>query len=327
MRKLILIVIALVALATNLAAGADQGSPATAPVPSASDASAPKAFVGIGVQVLTDAIRTSLSFTQLGGVLVGQVVPGAPGDIAGVRAGDIVTGVNGVAVASPTDFVAKIGALSVGSAAVLTLWSGGAQRVATATLVARPASLASSSAPPNASSLPPELQAVPGPMPGDPIVILFQWTPTRKGMAEMPLGLTFQNVSAKNATIVKFLIELADPFGKILETDAYEARGNFAPGAKIEPRKNGSSLDVSGASSNDVKDVAIGSGNAWTFYNRFGLEFDTWLARVVAVRFDDGTIWKSTANYPIVNRPAPPQVIVQPGGDDCGGGILGFLFC
>jgi len=162
-RKLILIVIALVALATNLAAGADQDRRPQRPS-LASDASAPKAFVGIGVQVLTDAIRTSLSFTQLGGVLVGQVVPGAPGDIAGVRAGDIVTGVNGVAVASPTDFVAKIGALSVGSAAVLTLWSGGAQRVATATLVARPASLASSSAPPNASSLPPTASCT-GPMP------------------------------------------------------------------------------------------------------------------------------------------------------------------
>jgi serine protease Do len=65
--------------------------------------------VGIGVQALTDAIRTSLSFTQSGGVLVAQIAPASPADIAGVRVGDIVSAVNGVAVASPTDFVAKIG--------------------------------------------------------------------------------------------------------------------------------------------------------------------------------------------------------------------------
>jgi hypothetical protein len=288
-------------------------------------------FFGLVVEALSDNLRASLSYKDPGGVLVIKVYAGSPADRAGVHAGDIVISVNGHAVASPADFVAAIVAVPVGSTAAVSLWNDGSQRLATAATVEAPpaAATAPAAAIPAAAGAAPvaDLQALPPPSPGDPIQVLKYYTPANRGATEESLGLTFMNVSSKTATIVKFLIEIADPFGKILESDAFEARGTFSPNVKIEPRFAGAEVDSTDATYNANGDGAIGAHNAWLFHNRFGAEFDSWAARVIGVRYADGSLWQTSTRYPIVPRP-PPAPSANPGNNNNGcNGLVGFLFC
>jgi hypothetical protein len=286
-------------------------------------------FFGVDVQALSDDLRASLGYKDPG-VLIVKVYAGSPADRAGVHAGDIAISVNGHPVASPADFVAAIAAVPVGGTAAVSLWSSGSQRLAIAATAEAPPSAQPAAAPAPAAAVGSapiaDLAALPAPSPSDPIQVLKYFTPVNKGATEESIGLTFMNTASKTATIVKFLIEIADPFGKILESDAFEARGTFSPNVKIEPRFNGPEVDSTDATYNANGDGAIGSHNAWLFHNRFGAEFDAWAARVIAVRYADGSLWQTSTRYPIVPRP-PPVPSTNSGTNNGCNGIVGFLFC
>ena len=60
------------------------------------------AWLGVEVQRLDSSLRDALDFDG-NGVLVSRVVPGSPADEAGIREGDILVGVDGERVRTPSD--------------------------------------------------------------------------------------------------------------------------------------------------------------------------------------------------------------------------------
>jgi PDZ domain len=73
------------------------------------------------------------------GVLVGWVAPGSPAQAAGLRAGDLITQVQGRPVVTPINVIDAVQALSPGQTVQLGVQRGPHYFTATATLVARPA--------------------------------------------------------------------------------------------------------------------------------------------------------------------------------------------
>ena len=65
-----------------------------------------RAHLGVNVQSLTGDLPEYFGVTS--GVLVASVTPGSPAAKAGLRAGDVITAVNGKAVASPRDLVGAL---------------------------------------------------------------------------------------------------------------------------------------------------------------------------------------------------------------------------
>ncbi len=82
----------------------------------------PRAFLGVALQD---------SYT---GVQVAQVVPGSAADDAGLKVGDIITAINGDAVANSQDTAAKVGALRPGEQVNIDFTRGGDKMSVTATL-------------------------------------------------------------------------------------------------------------------------------------------------------------------------------------------------
>ena len=51
-------------------------------------------YTGIGVQDLDHSTATSIGYTGNGGVLITDVAPGSPGADAGLKAGDVIVGMD-----------------------------------------------------------------------------------------------------------------------------------------------------------------------------------------------------------------------------------------
>ncbi|WP_378144072.1 S1C family serine protease [Cnuibacter sp. UC19_7] len=83
---------------------------------------------------------SSASGSTASGATVGGVIAGTPADEVGLVAGDVITAVNGTAVASADDLTAKIGQMEPGEVVTLT-WTtaSGASQTAAVTLTQGPA--------------------------------------------------------------------------------------------------------------------------------------------------------------------------------------------
>jgi Do/DeqQ family serine protease len=57
-----------------------------------------RGMIGVTIQPVTSDIASSLGLSQVGGALVNSVQSGSPADKAGIRRGDVITSVNGVAI-------------------------------------------------------------------------------------------------------------------------------------------------------------------------------------------------------------------------------------
>jgi hypothetical protein len=311
----------------------------------ASDASASpgtsSSRVGLGIVMSTipDNVRTALGYTGEGGVLVSSVVANSPAARAGIIAGSIITHVNGHAVSSPVQALSIVRSLPAGTAVALAVWNAGEERLAVATIGAVsgvpasvdgvPVDAAPDSAPFASQTVAPapesyDISALPLSS-SDPIVVLQTYT-AKTRYAEVPVGMSLKNQSQQTATVIKFLMEIADPFGKIIESDGFQLSGTFSPGVQIDPRDIHFLSDSQMATINYNKDISYNTKPAWIFQNRFGPDFYSWQARPVAVRFADGSVWTSQTRYAFVARPTPtpgPTVVVQ-NNDDCG---FFSLFC
>ena len=84
-----------------------------------------RAWIGVQVQSLTDALSRQFGFDGSYGVLVTDVMSGGPAQEAGLAVGDIVTRVNDLPVHSHTEFYAKATGLLVGETATLNVFRGG----------------------------------------------------------------------------------------------------------------------------------------------------------------------------------------------------------
>src|SRR6266571_2157852 len=72
------------------------------------------------------------------GVKISEVMPGAPGERAGLRAGDEILAIDGVRVATVAELIERVGEKGIGETAKLTLRRGGKDASVTLALEARP---------------------------------------------------------------------------------------------------------------------------------------------------------------------------------------------
>jgi serine protease Do len=95
-------------------------------------------WLGIGLTTVNSMIA---SFYNLGvdkGVLVTQVTSGSPADSAGLKAGDVITAVDGKEVASAGDLVQLINSYKVGQEVEITFWRGQTKNTVSLTLAESP---------------------------------------------------------------------------------------------------------------------------------------------------------------------------------------------
>ncbi|MBI4186391.1 MAG: trypsin-like peptidase domain-containing protein [Chloroflexi bacterium] len=94
----------------------------------------------LGVELYTvDAfvvLRYNLAVDK--GALVTGVAPGSPADKAGLKAGDVITGMSGKEMADAQDLVQAIHASNVGQEVELAFWRGQTKGIARATLIESP---------------------------------------------------------------------------------------------------------------------------------------------------------------------------------------------
>src|SRR5262249_61298402 len=72
------------------------------------------AFVGVGVSPVGDDLRHELGLQAGAGVLADKIIPGGSAEAAGLRAGDVLLGIDGRAVGLPEEFVQAVKALRAG---------------------------------------------------------------------------------------------------------------------------------------------------------------------------------------------------------------------
>ncbi len=96
-----------------------------------------RGWLGISVQPADDDMAASLGADGAIGVVVNQVVPGSPAQLAGLEAGDLITEVGGHKIRTPGELIATIGHRSPGSELAITAFRGGEMEEFNATLAER----------------------------------------------------------------------------------------------------------------------------------------------------------------------------------------------
>ena len=81
--------------------------------------------LGLSVYAVTPEMARPLGLSKAKGGLVAQVIPGSPADRAGVRAGDVVTAIDGHGIESNTDLRNSIALLRIGDAVTIDLLRDG----------------------------------------------------------------------------------------------------------------------------------------------------------------------------------------------------------
>src|SRR5215469_1889674 len=90
--------------------------------------------LGLSLYAVTPGVARSLGLHKAAGGIVAQVIPGSPADKAGVRAGDVVTAIEGHHIESNTDLRNAIGLLRVGDGVTIDLLRDGRRQRHRATL-------------------------------------------------------------------------------------------------------------------------------------------------------------------------------------------------
>jgi serine protease Do len=93
-----------------------------------------RAYLGVQIQPVTSDIADGLGLPAAKGALVSSVQGGTPAAKAGVRAGDVITAVNGEPVADAKELTRKVGTMKPGSQAEITYLRERQQRTATVEL-------------------------------------------------------------------------------------------------------------------------------------------------------------------------------------------------
>ncbi len=84
--------------------------------------------IGVAIQDLTPDLAQAMNTAHTTGAVIARVDPGSPAERAGLRKGDLVVAVNGVAVRSGTQLRNIIGLSRIGDEVGLTVARGGAER-------------------------------------------------------------------------------------------------------------------------------------------------------------------------------------------------------
>jgi serine protease Do len=87
-----------------------------------------RGWLGVEIQPVTADIADSLGIKQASGALVSRAQPNSPAATAGVKTGDVITSVNGEAVADPRELARKIARLGPDKTAELGIIRDGASK-------------------------------------------------------------------------------------------------------------------------------------------------------------------------------------------------------
>ena len=93
-----------------------------------------RGWIGVQIQPVTEDIADSLSLKKAEGALVSQPQQNSPAEKAGIKAGDVITSVNGKPVKDARDLAKKIGAMAPGAKVGLSIVRDGSERTVSLTL-------------------------------------------------------------------------------------------------------------------------------------------------------------------------------------------------
>jgi serine protease Do len=93
-----------------------------------------RGWIGVQVQPVTTAIAESLGMKETGGALVSGTEPGGPAAKAGLKAGDVVTSINGSVVKDPRDLARMIAQITPNTAVKVEFIRDSKSRTASITL-------------------------------------------------------------------------------------------------------------------------------------------------------------------------------------------------
>jgi serine protease DegS len=97
-----------------------------------------RGWLGIDAQQMTPDLAASFGLKTLSGVIIANVVPGGPGDEAGLRPGDILLAIDGKPILDPRETQVDIAEIPPGTQLPLTIVRGGEKREVTLTVGERP---------------------------------------------------------------------------------------------------------------------------------------------------------------------------------------------
>ncbi len=97
-----------------------------------------RGWLGVEIQPVTPDLADSLGVKNASGALVAKETANSPAASAGVKIGDVITAVNGDAVADPKDLARRIAALGPQKTAELAIWRNGAEQTLSVKLGAMP---------------------------------------------------------------------------------------------------------------------------------------------------------------------------------------------
>ena len=96
-----------------------------------------RGVLGVNIQTLTPDIAESLGLSKTQGALVSQVVDGSAAEKAGIKAGDVITAINGKPVKDAAALRNSIGMLRIGEKVDVSLVRDGKPRTVTAVVAER----------------------------------------------------------------------------------------------------------------------------------------------------------------------------------------------
>lgn len=93
-----------------------------------------RGWIGVQIQPVSKDIADSLGLKSTDGALVAEPQPGSPADKAGIKAGDVITAVNGEKIRNARELARRIGAMAPGTSVKLSVLQKGSERTVTLTL-------------------------------------------------------------------------------------------------------------------------------------------------------------------------------------------------
>lgn len=98
------------------------------------DGSVQRGWLGVSIQPVTDDIAESLGMTEASGALVSELTPGTPAQEAGIRIGDVITGVNTTDVEGPRELSRAIADFDPGADVSIKVFRDGREQTVDVTL-------------------------------------------------------------------------------------------------------------------------------------------------------------------------------------------------
>jgi len=97
-----------------------------------------RGWLGVQIQPVTSDVADALGLKQAGGALVAEPQSGSPAAKAGVKAGDVITSVDGTNIKDSRELAQKVGTMSPGSSVELGIIRDGNQQTINVTLAQMP---------------------------------------------------------------------------------------------------------------------------------------------------------------------------------------------